>query len=186
LEKNRIVIADFVFSFNRICDEKQPLRVHGFQSVRRNSENRVDGFVAENDSTFSIYLEKAFPPLLGLLGSAYCAVVPKEIVSKYGKDFRRNPVGTGPFIFHDWIERSALILHRHEKYFESDADGIKLPYLDAVMISFINDKQCFLEFLKRKLDLISGLERVIKTTYSPITNTRLNIRRSSEWKRHLI
>ncbi len=165
LEKNRIVIADdFVFSFNRICDEKTASPGSWvFQSVRRNSENRVDGFVAENDSTFSIYLEKAFPPLLGLLGSAYCAVVPKEIVSKYGKDFRRNPVGTGPFIFHDWIERSALILHRHEKYFESDADGIKLPYLDAVMISFINDKQsAFMEFLKGKLDLISGLDASYK------------------------
>ncbi|MBK9400873.1 MAG: ABC transporter substrate-binding protein [Bacteroidetes bacterium] len=165
LGKNRLVKADdFVFSFNRICDEKTASPGSWvFQSVRRNSAKGVDGFVAENDSTFSIYLEKAFPPLLGLLGSAYCSVVPKEVVSKYGKDFRRNPVGTGPFLFHDWVERSALILHRNENYFENDAGGNKLPYLDAVMISFINDKQsAFMEFLKGKLDLISGLDASYK------------------------
>jgi oligopeptide transport system substrate-binding protein len=52
-----------------------------------------------------------------------------------------------------------LILHKNENYFEFDAAGFRLPYLDAVMVSFISDKQsAFLEFLKGNLDFISGLD----------------------------
>jgi peptide/nickel transport system substrate-binding protein len=56
-----------------------------------------------------------------------------------------------------------LVLHKNPEYFETDAEGKKLPYLDAVMISFINDKQtAFLEFIKGKLDFISGLDASYK------------------------
>ncbi len=162
--KRFVKASDFVFSFTRICDDKTASPGSWvFQPVRRNRNNVVDGFVAENDSTFVIYLQHTFPPMLGLLGSAYCAVVPHEIVNRFGKDFRKNPVGTGPFRFHNWIERTALIFHRNEKYFEKDKQGKSLPYLDAVMVSFINDKQsAFMEFLKGNLDLISGLDASYK------------------------
>ncbi len=165
LHKNRKVIAsDFVYSFNRICrEETASPGFWVFQSVRKEEHGKINGFFAKDDSTFIIYLHQAFPPLLGLLGSAYCSVVPHEVVDKFGKDFRKNPVGTGPFRFHQWIERTALILHRNENYFERDTDGNRLPYLDAVFISFINDKQsAFMEFLKGKLDLISGLDASYK------------------------
>lgn len=162
--KRKVIASDFVYSFNRICDEKTASPGSWvFEAVRRNSTGNVNGFVAEDDSTLSIYLQKDFPPMLGLLGSAYCSVVPHEVVDKFGKDFRKNPVGTGPFRFHQWIERTALILHRNENYFEKDAAGKNLPYLDAILISFINDKQsAFMEFLKGKLDLISGLDASYK------------------------
>ena len=159
-----VTAADFVFSFQRICDEKTASPgAWVFQSVKKNKSGAVVGFEALNDSTFIIHLSQSFPPMLGLLGAAYCAVVPKEITTHFGKDFRKHPVGTGPFIFHDWIERTALILHKNPDYFEKDNNGIALPYLDAIMISFINDKQsAFLEFLKGKLDLISGLDASYK------------------------
>jgi peptide/nickel transport system substrate-binding protein len=52
---------------------------------------------------------------------------------------------------------------RNEKYFEKDASGRALPYLDAVAISFIPDKQSeFLEFLKGNLDFISGVNAAFK------------------------
>ncbi|CAN5615293.1 ABC transporter substrate-binding protein [soil metagenome] len=155
-----ISAGDFVFSFNRITDDK--LASPGswiFGAVSRDIHQKVNGFLALNDSTLQITLASPFPPFLGLLGSAYGAVVPFEVVNKFGKDFRKNPVGTGPFKFDRWIERSALILHKNSDYFEKDINGKSLPYLDAVMISFISDKQsAFLEFLKGKLDFISGLD----------------------------
>lgn len=154
----KVTAADFVYSFGRITDEKTASPgAWVFGKLSNNPQK--PGVVAVNDSVLEINLSDPFPPFLGLLSSSYCAVVPMEVVKAYGKDFRRHPVGTGPFRFHDWIERSALILHRNNQYFEKDAAGNSLPYLDAVMISFISDKQsAFLEFLKGKLDLISGLD----------------------------
>lgn len=162
--RRKVTASDFVYSFNRITNEK--IASPGswiFNFVQMDSSNFLTGVTAINDSTLEIKLSSQFPPFLGLLSAAYCAVVPHEVADFYGKDFRKHPVGTGPFKFDRWIERTALVLHKNENYFERDALGQRLPYLDAVMISFINDKQsAFLEFLKGKLDLISGLDAGFK------------------------
>ncbi|MCB0754538.1 MAG: ABC transporter substrate-binding protein [Flavobacteriales bacterium] len=156
--KGRVVVAsDFEFSFKRILDEKtlSPGRWI-FNAVDQSKEG---GFKAINDSVFEIYLKQSFPPFLGILSIQYCSVVPKEVVEKLGKDFSRNPVGTGPFKFKEWYEGIKLVLHKNENYFESDTEGNQLPYLDAIGISFIPDPQSiFLEFMKGNLDMLSGLE----------------------------
>lgn len=169
----KVKAADFVYSFLRILDEKTASPGSWiFQSIHRNQNNQPDGFSAPDDSTLIIRLHYAFPPLLGILGSTYASVVPKEVVEHYGKDFRKHPIGTGPFIFHAWYERTALVLHRNPNYFETDHEGIRLPYLDAVQVSFINDKQtAFLEFLKGKLDFISGLDASYKDDLLTTTGT---------------
>ena len=66
----------------------------------------------------------------------YCSIVAKEAVEKYGNDFRRHPVGTGPFRFVAWEEGQALVLAKHKNYFEKDKDGNRLPYIDGIKISF--------------------------------------------------
>lgn len=160
----KVIANDFVYSFNRIANEKTASPgVWIFNFVEKKEANILSGVKALNDSTLQINLSSPFPPFLGLLSAAYCAVVPHEVADFYGKDFRKHPVGTGPFKFDRWIERTALVLHKNENYFEKDSSGNRLPYLDAIMISFINDKQsAFLEFLKGKLDLISGLDAGFK------------------------
>jgi peptide/nickel transport system substrate-binding protein len=88
----------------------------------------------------------------------YCSVVPEEIVSHYGKDFRKHPVGTGPFVFTLWKEGVKLVMLKNTNYFEYEGDK-RLPYLDAVAVTFVVDKQsAFLEFVKGNLDFISGLD----------------------------
>ncbi|MGB1317366.1 MAG: ABC transporter substrate-binding protein, partial [Flavobacteriales bacterium] len=152
-----VVASDFEYSFKRLLDDKtlSPGRWI-FNSV--NTEKN-GGFKALNDTVFEIYLKNSFPPFLGILSMQYCSVVPKEIAEKLGKDFGRNPVGTGPFIMKDWYEGVKLVLHKNERYFETDSDGEKLPHLDAVGVSFIPDPQSiFLEFMKGNLDMLSGLE----------------------------
>lgn len=152
--------ADFVYSFQRICDPATASPgAWIFQSLQTSPEGQITGLSAPDDSTLIIRLKKSFPPLIGLLASTYCSVVPEEVVRVAGKDFRKQPIGTGPFLFHAWEERTALVFHRNPDYFETDSTGNQLPYLDAVMISFISDKQsAFLAFLQGKIDFISGLD----------------------------
>lgn len=165
LDKIRKVIAnDFVYSFNRLVDPKVASPGSWiFNFIAQDSIKNALNVQAINDTLLAIQLKESYPPFLGLLSSTYCSVVPHEAVEYYGKDFRKNPVGTGPFKFFKWFERSALVFHKNEHYFEKDINGNELPYLDAVMISFIPDKQsAFMEFLKGKLDLISGLDASYK------------------------
>lgn len=152
-----VVASDFEYSFKRILDEKT-------LSPGRWIFNAVDtekqgGFKAVNDTVFEIYLKHSFPPFLGILSMQYCSVVPHEVVEALGKDFGRNPIGTGPFKYWDWYEGIKLVLHKNENYFELDSKGKRLPYLDAIGVTFIPDAQSiFLEFMKGNLDMLSGLE----------------------------
>ena len=153
----RLVTArDFEYSFNRLLDEKVAAR--GSWVL-----NNVNRFYAENDSTFSIQLNQPFPAFLGLLSMRFCSVVPKEAIDYYGNNFRSNPVGTGPFKFKLWEENVKLVLRRNPDYFEKDELGNQLPYLEAVAITFLPDKQSeFLQFVQGKLDFVSGLDNSYK------------------------
>src|SRR5690554_2269567 len=152
----RVLASDFVYSFNRLTDNK-------VASPGSWVMNYVGSYTAENDTTLVIQLKQPFPAFLGLLSMRYCSVVPKEAIEYYGNDFRRNPVGTGPFQFQMWEENVKLVLRKNPLYFEKDTDGNSLPYLEAVAITFLPDKQSeFLQFAQGKLDFISGLDNSYK------------------------
>lgn len=178
----RVTAADFVYSFNRIVDEK--LASPGawiFNNVARDAKGQW-AFYASNDSTFVITLRQKFPPFPGLLTMTYCSVVPHEIVAHYGRDFRQHPVGTGPFKFKMWKEGVKLVYVKNPAYFEFD-NGERLPYLDAVAITFLVDKQsAFLEFIKGKIDFLSGIDASYKDelltkkgTLNPKYNGRIKL-----------
>lgn len=163
-QKPRYVTAeDFVYSFNRIVDSK--VASPGawiFQKVAED-ETGKPAFTALNDSTLEIRLSQFFPPFLGILAMKYCSVVPREVVEHFGEDFRKYPVGTGPFQMKMWEEGVKLVLRKNPNYFERDEMGYRLPYLDGVAISFIVDKQSvFMEFMKGSLDFMSGVEACYK------------------------
>jgi len=161
----KVIAADFVYSLKRITDPSVAspgvwIFNIALQITNLRITNNIDTkppFVALNDTTFQINLSRPFPPFLGILSMQYCSVVPKDIVEYYGKDFRSNPVGTGPFQFKLWEEGAAIILLKNEHYFEKEGDN-QLPYLDGIRISFIENKQTeFLQFIDGKLDFMSDV-----------------------------
>ena len=156
-DSTRLVNAsDFVYSMNRLIDKQ-------VASPGSWVLNKVDYFKAVNDTIFEIKLKQAFPAFLGLLTMKYCSVVPKEIVEHYGTDFRSHPIGTGPFKFKRWEENIKLVFRKHNNYFETDANGQQLPYLEAVAITFLPDKQGeFLQFSQGNIDYVSGLDASYK------------------------
>ncbi len=149
----RVVAGDVLYSYNRILDPK--VASPGLWIFNEVAE---DGFQAPDDSTFVIHLKQPFSPFLSLLAMPYCSVVPHEVVEHYGTDFRQHPCGTGPFKMQMWKEGVKLVLRKNENYFERDEEGNPLPYLDAVAITFIVDKQtAFLEFVKGNLDFMNSI-----------------------------
>ena len=142
---------DFKYSFDRLTDTKTA-------SPGSNTLQQVETYNAVNDTIFTIQLKQPFPAFLGVLTTKYCSVLPKEVVEFYGNDFRSNPIGTGPFKFKRWEENIKLVLRKNESYHEQNSQGKKLPYLEAVAITFLTDKQSeFLQFSQGNIDFISGL-----------------------------
>lgn len=158
----RVTAQDFVYSFRRLLDPVTASTggwiFRGKVLENAAGEPSDTAFVAVNDSTLRIHLQEPFIPFLSILTMPYAYVVPREAVQRYGKDFREHPVGTGPFQFKDWDEGNAIVYHRNPRYWRKDAQGQALPYLDAVQISFIQDRKTeFLTFQQGKLDFVSGI-----------------------------
>jgi len=155
-----MVAGDVVYSFSRIIDKGTA------SSGAWIFNGRIEPaapFTAIDDSTFQLKLIAPFHPILGILSMEYCSVVPKEVVQLYGKDFRSHPCGTGPFRFRSWEEGQALIFLKNERYFEKDSAGRPLPYLDAVKVSFFDEKATeFLLFRQGQLDFINEIDPSFK------------------------
>jgi oligopeptide transport system substrate-binding protein len=158
----KVTASDVEYSLKRLADTK--LASPGAW-IMNNVEviNDKPQVIALNDSVVMITLKQPFPPFAGMLSMQYCSVVPKEAIDTYGADFRVNPVGTGPFMFKMLKEGVKLVMVKNPNYFETDNSGKRLPFLDAVSVSFIIDKQsAFLEFVKGNLDFMSGLDASYK------------------------
>ncbi len=157
----KVCASDFIYSFQRILNP-QVLSPGAwvFNSVKK--EEQGYAFSAPNDTTLIIELEHAYTPFLSILSMQYCNVLPFEAVQYYGEEFRKNPVGTGPFYLKYWEEDVKLVLLKNPNYFEKSKEQ-SLPYLDAINYSFIVDKQAeFLEFIQGNLDYMSGIEPAFK------------------------
>lgn len=158
----KLTAADVVYSLKRLADER--LASPGawvMSNVEGKGINKkID---AIGDSIVTIRLKQPFPPFLGMLSMQYCSIVPFEAIEFYGQDFRVHPVGTGPFRFKMLKEGVKLVMVKNPNYFETDSSGAKFPYLDAIAVTFIIDKQsAFLEFVKGNLDFMSGLDASYK------------------------
>ena len=158
----RVLASDFLYSFKRLLNPQTAST--GSWVFKGKVLETAEGLVSDtcfkvlNDSTLNIYLKAPFIAFPEILSMPYCFVVPQEATEKYGKDFRAQPVGTGPFIFKLWEEGNAIVLHKNPRYWRKDRAGHQLPYLDAVQISFINDRKMeFLTFQQKKLDFLSGI-----------------------------
>lgn len=156
----KMTAKDVVYSFSRILDKTT---ASSGAWIFNGRVDTVEPFKAIDDTTFQLKLLKPFHPILGVMSMQYCSVIPKEVVDKYGKDFRRHPCGTGPFEMVAWEEGQALVLKKNPRYFEKDSNGVRLPYLDGIKVTFLQNKATeFLEFQQKRLDFVNEIDPSFK------------------------
>lgn len=82
-------------------------------------------------------------------------MVSPAAAEKYGDDFHRNPVGTGPYLFKEWIGGDRVSGTRNPDYWRSDKDGGQLPYSNNVTMRFIVEPSiAMIELVSGNVDII--------------------------------
>lgn len=115
---------DVKFTFDKIMDEKT-------QTVRRSDYELVKKVEVVDPYTFRVSYKQPFSPGLGTWG---IGILPKHLLEKEDintSSFNRNPVGTGPFRFVEWVSDEKIVLEANPRYFEGR------PHLDRIIYRII-------------------------------------------------
>ncbi|MEA3471614.1 MAG: peptide-binding protein [Thermodesulfobacteriota bacterium] len=131
---------DVLYTYQVTVDPKTPTAYAGdFLKVKK--AEIIDRY------TFRVTYDKPFAPALTSWGSA---ILPKHLLA--GKDIAkspltRHPVGTGPYIFKEWVTGQKIVLVSNHDYFEGR------PYIDGYIMRIIPDMATmFLELRAKGID----------------------------------
>ena len=107
---------------------------------------------AVDEYTVRITLTKKSAPFLANLAMAPFAMSSPKAVKKYGEDYFKHPVGTGPFKLEEWKRGDRVILTRNDDYW-----GGK-PYLEEIVFRAIPDNTArFMELQSKTIDMMDGV-----------------------------
>jgi len=136
--------ADIKWNLERVKDKSQA-PIHAWKLAL------LEAIETPDPQTIKLTFSKPYPFLrvafTGSTGRAATILSPRAVQEK-GKAYGRSPVGTGPFKFVEWKEGDFISLERFANYWETDAAGGKLPYLDKVLIKFIIEPSTLVAALK--------------------------------------
>ncbi|MGA9111996.1 MAG: peptide-binding protein [Smithella sp.] len=134
--------ADVLYTYQVTIDPKTPTAYAGdFLKVKR--------VEALNDYTFRVTYAKPFAPALISWSSA---ILPRHLLS--GKDITkstlaRHPIGTGPYMFKEWVAGQKVVLVSNPDYFEGQ------PYIDGRITRIIPDSATmFLELRAQNIAMM--------------------------------
>lgn len=131
-------------------------KIVGVDDFYAKKTKSIEGIKVNGDNKITIKITAPTASFLSLMASPVTSIIAKEAYEKYGKDMT---VGCGAF---KYIKKGApdkeIYVVRNSNYYMTDKHGNKLPFLDTVHFTFIDDNNAQLElFRKNKLSLLYGL-----------------------------
>jgi peptide/nickel transport system substrate-binding protein len=135
--------ADVVYTFDRILDPATASAYAGLYAA-------IDTVEAVDDTTVVFHLKTPFGAFLTNLATNGQIVNQKAIESS---DPAREPVGTGPFTFVEWVQGDHITVEKNEDYFK---DG--KPHLDTITFRFLPVDQSRIDALSAgELDWVDAV-----------------------------
>ena len=116
--------ADVKATFERLMDPET-------SSPKANEFDSVEAVETPDEQTVVMQLSEPYAPLLSTLASGWGAILPKSLIDS-GHDFANQPVGTGPFVFEEWVRDNRIVMSKNSSYWMAD-----LPRVDRVVMNII-------------------------------------------------
>lgn len=135
--------ADVKYTFERILDPKTASAYAGLYA-------QIASLDAPDPETVIFHLKSPFGPFLTNLATNGQIVNKKAIESG---DPARNPIGTGPFEFVEWVQGDHITVKKNASYFKQG-----LPHLDSVTFRFLPVDQSRIDSLSAgELDWVDAV-----------------------------
>jgi len=110
--------------------------------VSMEMDKTVEAIEATDEHTVVFKLKRVEAPFLANLGMDFADIISPTAFIKNPKEFVRNPVGTGPFKFVQWVKDDRILLEKNPDYWNKKGG----PYLDKVVFRAIPENSVrFLE-----------------------------------------
>jgi len=132
-------------------------------SLEKAAKKETSGFAKDFDAlekveaidkyTVRLTFKEHIPSVLGLLTDYHGGyIVSKKAVEEMGLEkFKTNPIGTGPFMVHEYIPKQKLVEVRYDEYFRGR------PLLDKIEFWFMPDASSReMAFRKGEIDICEG------------------------------
>ena len=128
-------------------------RLVGFDAFREGKTANLDGVVVTAEHHVVFRLQQPDAAFLAALTLPFATPVCASAGTTYDPNFSLHACGAGPFRLVNWQEQEAIVLARHDGYYNSE-----LPYLDRVtwMFGVQNTTQRF-RFERGDLDFVHEL-----------------------------
>jgi peptide/nickel transport system substrate-binding protein len=144
---------DVVFNFERWATSPDFI-YYGYMFGA--SEDDLGGIIekveAVSDYEVKFTLSEPNAPFLNTLAMPPFGIASPEAIEEHGEDFAKNPVGTGPFVFEEWVKDDHITLSKNEDYFGEVAK------IDEVIFRVIPDNGArFMELQAGSIDLMNGM-----------------------------
>jgi len=139
-----------VFSFARQYDTNHPYHGYGEWAYWGYMFSDIKEVVKIDDYKVKIILSNVNASIMTSLAMFTCNIVSPANAEKYGEDAFKNPSGTGPFKFVEWVKDDHITLERNENYWRAPAK------LDRVIFKVIPDASARL--LSLEVGEVQGIE----------------------------
>ncbi len=150
-----------VFNYERQVDAKNPYHFGTFEYAEFTFQN-VKSVKAVNDSTVQWTLSAPFAPFIINMAMFSTAIASPTAIKKYGKDFFKNPVGTGPFKFVEWVQKDHATYEANKDYWAGR------PCVDRLIIRGIPDNT--VRLLEMERGTVHMMDQVNPPDYDRIRN----------------
>lgn len=128
-----VTSADVKFTWEAVKDPN-------YLGPEKDGTAEIERIETPDDLTAVVYYDGVYT---GFKSSLFTyGVLPKHVLE--GKDLNKDqfwdaPFGAGPFRVTEFSRGQHVIVERNPHYFETDANGVQLPYLDRIVFKILPD-----------------------------------------------
>lgn len=126
-----LTASDVKANYERQRDPEHPLRSAGDTFFYWNDTwgDRIESIDVLDEHTICFRFNEPIAPLMQNFAMPFFGIVSPRALKKYGSDYFRNPVGTGPYKFENWVLGDRLTLVKHQESWRGEPAVERVTFL---------------------------------------------------------